>query len=72
MKSLAELSSVDSLTETSDDSILAGFPWDNSDPIFSAKTRDIVTQVFDCYVHQAIAYVGIPANFICCVVFLKP
>ncbi|KAL8608855.1 hypothetical protein ACOMHN_066031 [Nucella lapillus] len=46
-------------------------PWDTSDPLFSHTTRILMQRVLKCYVRQAIVFMGIPGNVLCCVVFFK-
>ncbi|KAL8572993.1 hypothetical protein ACOMHN_013969 [Nucella lapillus] len=62
---------IDAVTQLSNGSGPAGFPWDTSDPFFSAYTRDLLKTVFKCYIRQIICLVGVPVNIICCMVFLK-
>ncbi|KAL8580190.1 hypothetical protein ACOMHN_049250 [Nucella lapillus] len=56
---------------TTDGSLPESRPWDNSDPFFSASTRDLLQKILKCYVRQMIVFVGIPGNVLCCVVFFK-
>ncbi|KAL8573034.1 hypothetical protein ACOMHN_010464 [Nucella lapillus] len=46
-------------------------PWDTSDPFISHTTRILMQRVLKCYVRQAIVFVGIPGNLLCCLVFFK-
>ncbi|XP_076455527.1 uncharacterized protein LOC143290126 [Babylonia areolata] len=46
-------------------------PWESADPVFSAYSRDLIKTVFKCYVRQLFIFLGIPGNFVSCVVFFK-
>ncbi|KAL8578067.1 hypothetical protein ACOMHN_019783 [Nucella lapillus] len=66
------VSTVDGVTElTDDDDKVFGNPWDNTDPFTSAYTRKMMSYAFICYIRQAILFMGIPGNAICCAVFVK-
>ncbi|KAL8605621.1 hypothetical protein ACOMHN_066862 [Nucella lapillus] len=59
------VSTEDGASELGDAGMAVGRPWDTSDPVFSAQTRDVVKLVCRCYIQQVIFCIGIPANLIC-------
>ncbi|XP_076455697.1 uncharacterized protein LOC143290243 [Babylonia areolata] len=68
---VTDLSTAESFTEFTDTPKSDPRPWESADPFFSADTRDLIKTVFKCYVRQFIIFLGIPCNFISCVVFYK-
>ena len=46
-------------------------PWDNPDNVITFETLSAVETVLICYFNPLVFFIGIPANVLNCVVFLR-